>query len=241
MKQLNDMPLLDRKYALTAGIGLIIMAIAAGFSYGFVLRKLVIDGNVIATLENIQSSITLFTAGIIGWYVILILDIVVALSLYKLLAKFSKHLALVGAGLRLLYSGILGISILNLIFILIITSTEFSPQLPINQLQALVMLFLNVFHMVWSIGLIFFGGHLMIISYITIKSNILPKVIGLLLFLAGISYIIIHFNLTFLPNLNEVTRILESYLSIPMFLGEISFAIWLLVKGGKNSSKMQNR
>ena len=217
------------------------MTLAAAFSYGNVIGKLEIDGDAIATLDNIQSSTTLFTAGIIGWFIILISDIVVALSLYQLLKKFNKLLALLSAGLRLIYAGILGISILPLIFILIITkNTEFLPSITINQIQSLVTLLLNAFHIIWSIGLIFFGGHLMLVSHITLKSNILPKAISLLLFLASISYIVIHFNYTFLPYMNEFTKILESALSIPMFLGELSFTIWLLFKGGRDSKDLQS-
>lgn len=241
MKKLNYNSSIDRKYALTVGIGLVVMALAAGFSYGFVYMNIVVVGDALSTFENIQTSITLFVAGIIGWLVIFIADIVVAISLYKLLKKFNKLLAFIGAVLRLIYSGILGLSIYNLIIVFIISySPEILSPILIEPKQNLVMLFLNGFQMVWSIGLIFFGGHLMMISYLAIKSSYLPKVISLLLFLAGVSYFIIHFNYSFLPNLNEVTKIIELFLSVPMFLGEISFAIWLLFKGGKNSKSIQN-
>ncbi|MFT4416793.1 DUF4386 domain-containing protein [Fredinandcohnia humi] len=239
MKNLINKPLIQRKYALTAGIALMVMAIAAVFSYGIVLGRLVIDGDAIATLDNIQSSIILFKAGIMGWFIILISDIVVSLSLYKFLKTFNKRLALLGAGLRLIYAGILGISILNLLFVMILTNNlEYFPTITIYQIQSLVMLFLNAFHIVWSIGLIFFGGHLMVIGYVTLTSSILPKTISILLLLASISYIIIHSNYTFFPNINEITIILESILSIPMFLGELSFAIWLLFKGGKIAKRL---
>ncbi len=75
----------------------------------------------------------------------------------------------------------------------------------------------------------------MIVGYLTFKSNIVPKVISILLLIASISYIIIHFNYTFLPQFNGITTILESILSVPMFLGELSFGTWLLFKGGKFS------
>src|SRR5690606_21747813 len=74
----------------------------------------------------------------------------------------------------------------------------------INQLQSFVMLFLKAFHIIWSIGLIIFGLHLMIVGYLTFKSDNVPKLISILLLIASISYIIIHFNYTFLPQLNGV-------------------------------------
>lgn len=33
--------------------------------------------------------------------------------------------------------------------------------------------------------------------------------------------------------MNGINTILESILSVPMTLGELSFGIWLLIKGGK--------
>jgi hypothetical protein len=67
-----------RKSALTAGISLIIIALAAFFSYGFVHGSIVVQGDASATFNNIMSSNMLFKAGILGWLIILILDIVVA-------------------------------------------------------------------------------------------------------------------------------------------------------------------
>lgn len=224
----------QRKYALTAGIALIVMTLAALFSYGLVLGSLIVKGDANTTFDNIHSSIALFNTGIIGWLIILIADIVVAWSLYLFLKPLNNHLSLLGGWLRLIYAGILEIAILNLIFISILTnSTEYFSSFKNNQLPIFVMLFLKAFEILWSFGLIIFGGHLMVVGYLTFKSNIVPKVISLLLFIASISYIIIHFNYTFLPQFNEVTATLKSILSVPMVLGELSFGIWLLFKGEK--------
>jgi hypothetical protein len=224
----------QRKSALTAGTALIIMTLAAFFSYGLVLGSLVVEGDASATFHNIKSSNVLFNAGVMGWLIILICDIVVAWSFYIFLKPLNKHLSLLGAWLRLIYAGILGIAILNLIFILILTnSTEYFSLFKIHQLQAFVMLFLKAFHFIWSIGLIIFGGHLIIVGIVTFKSDIVPKVISILLLISATSYLIIHFAYTFFPQFDNVTKILESALSVPMILGELGFGLWLLFKGGK--------
>jgi len=67
-----------RKAALISGISLIIMAIVAGFSYGYVHGSLVVPGDISTTYTNITSSSMLFKAEIIGWVVILLLDVLVA-------------------------------------------------------------------------------------------------------------------------------------------------------------------
>lgn len=223
-----------RKVALTAGISLIIMALAAFFSYGLVYGKLVVPGKANVTLNHILSSSQLFNAGIFGWLIILICDIIVSWCFYIILKPISKNLSLLGAWLRLTYVGILGIAILNLIFVSILTrKADYLSTFTTDQLQTYVMLFLEAFDFSWSIGLIIFGGHLLIVDYLAYRSDFIPKIISILLLIGAISYMLIHLCYSFLPQLDSITGILESILSVPMALGELGFGIWLLVKGGK--------
>ncbi|WCN36253.1 DUF4386 domain-containing protein [Aneurinibacillus uraniidurans] len=225
---------LQRKVALTAGISLLIMTLAAFFSYGFVHGSLVVKGDASATFHNIMSSNMLFKAEIFGWVIILISDIVVAWAFYIFLKPINKSLSLLGAWLRLTYATILGIAILNLIFVLLLsTSTNYLSLFKIDQLQAHMMLFLEAFESIWSIGLIIFGGHLMIVGYLAFKSDSIPKVISILLLLASIGYISIHLFNIFLPQYGGVLSTLTFVFSVPMIAGELSFGIWLLFKGGK--------
>lgn len=225
---------LQRKSALTAGISLIIMTLAAFFSYGFVHGSLVVKGDASATFHNIMSSNMLFKAEIFGWVIILISDIVVAWAFYIFLKPINKSLSLLGAWLRLTYATILGIALLNLIFVLLLsTSTNYLSLFKIDQLQAHMMLFLEAFESIWSIGLIIFGGHLMIVGYLAFKSDSIPKVISILLLLASIGYISIHLFNIFLPQYGGVLSTLTFVCSVPMIAGELSFGIWLLFKGGK--------
>ncbi|MCG7345852.1 DUF4386 domain-containing protein [Sporosarcina sp. ACRSL] len=227
MVALRKEQLFGRKYAFLAGMSLLIMAIAASFSYGFVYGNLVVQGDANATFNNIQSSVFLFTTGIFGWIVILFADIVVAWALYIFLTPIHKNLSLLGAWLRLVYSAILGIAIMNLLVVLLLArSTD------IAQPAAYMMLFLQAFESIWSLGLIIFGCHLMVIGYLAFKSNI-PKVISVLLVLASIGYIAIHFVTSFFSQLDTVISILNVLFTVPMVAGELGFGIWLLVRGGK--------
>jgi len=60
-----------------------------------------------------------------------------------------------------------------------------------------------------------------------------PKVIAFFLIIAGSMYMIdtaAHFAL---PDYDVYASIFLALVAIPSILGEMSFAIWLLVKGGK--------
>lgn len=223
-----------RKSALTAGISLIIMALVSFFSYGFVHGSLVVKGAAGVTFNNIVSSGGLFKAEIFGWVLILISDIVVAWAFYIFLKPMNAALSLLGAWLRLTYSAILGMAILNLSVVLHLSgSGTYLSSFQTEQIESLMMLFLEAFESIWSVGLIIFGGHLLIIGYVALKSGCIPKVISILLLLAAIGYMVIHLSKTFLSSYDGAIAILNLIFTIPMIAGELGFGIWLLLRGGK--------
>jgi hypothetical protein len=223
-----------RKAALIIGVTMFIIAICAMFAVGIVETRLIIDGDATATMNNIKKSISIFQAGIFSWLLILICDIVISWALYIFFKQIDSSLSLLAAWFRLAYSAILGIAILNLVFVSILLSRD--PQLFSNQtdqLQSLVMLFVIAFHKMWSFGLIIFGVHLFIIGYLAMKSGFIPKILGILLLIASFSYIFIHIMHLFLPQFENITGIFENILSLPMALGELGLGLWMLIKGGK--------
>ncbi|MGE7998283.1 DUF4386 domain-containing protein [Lysinibacillus sp. NPDC093190] len=224
-----------RKSALIGGTALIIMALAAFFSYGFAHENLVLQGDSRATFINLKSSNTLFKAEIFGWIIILITDIMVTWAFYIFLKPINSSLALLAAWFRLTYTAILGVAILNLIFVLLLSNGTDNLSFNIDQLQAHVMLFLKAFETIWAIDLIIFGGHLLVIGFIAFKSSEIPKVISILLLLAAIGYIIINVFISFFSQYNEVISILKLIFNVPMILGELGFGMWLLIRGGKFS------
>ncbi|MHA6531657.1 DUF4386 domain-containing protein [Paenibacillus sp. BAC0078] len=223
----------QRKSALTAGISLLIMTLASFFSYGFVHGSLVVQGDAGATYNNIMSSTNLFKGEILGWVIIMIADILVAWAFYVFLQPLNKSLSLLGAWLRLTYTAILGIAILDLIFVLLLsTHSEYLSSFTVEQTQALMMLFLEAFESIWSVGLVVFGGHLLIVGYVAIKSDSIPKIIGILLLLASIGYMVIHLCKIFLPQYDGLISIINVVFIVPMIAGELGFGIWLLFRGG---------
>jgi hypothetical protein len=221
------------KVSKITGIIILIMAISAGFSFGVVHNRLFIEGNPITTMNNITQSISLFSAEIFGWLITVLCDIVASWGLYVYFKQVDKSLSLLGGCLRLFYTATLVIAISNLIYILILFSeTSEIDSLTIEQLQLQLLLFIGAFNKIWSFGLIFFGLHLFIIGYLLLKSNFVPKLLAILLFIASLSYIMIHFLYLFFPQYDAAIILLEKILSIPMTIGELSLGIWLLAKGG---------
>lgn len=225
----------QRKAAVTTGIAILVMAVSAAFTVGFINNSLIVKGDAGATANNIINSLALFRSGVFGWLIILASDIIVAWALYSFLKQVDNSVALLGAWFRLIYCAILGASILNLVYVMLLLSGGNIPAAQSGQLNIQVMLFIDAFNKMWSFGLILFGFHLLIIGKLILKSGFIPKILGILLLIAAFSYVIVNLLHVFFPQFEQTTVIIENILILPMSLGELALGIWLLIKGGRTS------
>jgi hypothetical protein len=84
----------------------------------------------------------------------------------------------------------------------------------------------------YAIGLVFFGFYCIIIGYLIFKTSYIPKLLGILYALAGLSYILNSF-IMFLSK--DFDNPFFPYILFPAFIGEFSVTLWLLIKGIKNN------
>ncbi len=219
-----------RKVSILSGISLLIMAIAAFFSYGYVHSNLVLMEDGFKTFQNINNQHFLFNMGIMGWIIILITDLLVSWGLYVVLYKTNMKISFTAMIMRLIYTIFLGVAIFQLLLSSqMVTSITQNSSLGTESL----MIHLTRFDQIWSLGLMIFGLHLLLVGYLALQTKSVPKLISVLLTLAGMSYMLVHFMNNF-TTADDLKNTIETVLMLPMFLGELSFAIWLLKKGGKN-------
>ena len=224
----------QRTAALAAGLSMIIMALAAFFSYGYAHGSLVNFEDADATLNRLMPSSILFKAEILGWLIIMICDIIVAWAFYIFLKPYHHHLSLLGAWFRLIYAAILGVAILNLITVMILTGQSTLPiLLETPQLQVQVMVALATFESTWSFGLIIFGGHLLITGLVAYRADTIPRWISILLLIAALGYLFTHLLPIGYTQENKTLEMVTMILTVPMTVGELGFGLWLLFRGGK--------
>jgi hypothetical protein len=224
------------KAARVAGILYLIIIISGIFAEFFVRSNLIVPEDAAATANNIMASESLFRLSIASDFIMIISDVALALILYILLKPVSNLLSLMAAFFRLAQAAVLGVNLLNLFFVLQLLSgantlSTFDP----NQLHALVLLFLNAHSTGYSIGLVFFGIHCLILGYLIFRSGYFPKVLGVLLIIASFGYLIDSFAHFLLPNYKDYENIFLPVVFIPAFIAELSFCLWLLIKGAKIS------
>jgi hypothetical protein len=102
-----------------------------------------------------------------------------------------------------------------------------------GQLDAQVTFFLEGFETLWLIGLAAFGIHLALLGFLVLRSAAIPKVLGILLYLAGAAYVADTVAHGLLADYADYETVFLVIVVVPSVIGELAFAVWLLLRGGK--------
>ena len=229
-----------RTAARIAGIGYLIIFVLAIFA-NFVVREGLIDpDDAAATFTNIADSEFLFRAGMVGFLAVFIVDVVIAWALYVLFKTVSKQLSLLTAWFRLVYTVFLGVALIFFFVVLdLVSGADYLMVFEPGQLDAQVMLLLSAFNYAWLIGLAGFGIHLMLIGYLMLASGSAPRILGILLAVAGAAYVVDTLANVLLANYAEYETMFLLIVAVLSVVGELAFAVWLLRGGGVRKEALQ--
>ncbi len=219
-------------YARAAGLGYLIIIVTGIFAEFVVRSSLIVPGDATATAGNLMASQSLFRMGLASEFVMLVSDVFVALALYVVFKEASRSLALLAAFFRLAHASIVGINLLaTYVPLLLLGQAEYLTVFADGQRHALALLALEAHSYGYVIGLVFFGVHCLLLGWLVLTSRSVPGLLGGLLILAGAGYLIDGFGQTLFPGYAEQAATLQMIVLLPAFIGEVSFGLWLLVKG----------
>lgn len=220
--------------AKIAGIGYLMIMLSGLFAEMIVRMSLIEPGDAGTTARNIMDSEGFFRLGIAGDLVMLTFDVIVGLALYVLLQSVSKSLALLATFFRLVHTAIYGVTLLTLFLILqLLSGAEYLAAFDPDQLNALVLLFADAHSYGYILALVFFAVHVGILGYIGLRYGYFPRVISVLLVFASVGYIVDSMANVLLTNYADYETVLQLVVFTPAVIGELSLALWLLLKGGK--------
>lgn len=216
-------------YARIGGVLYLIIIAFGFFAEGYVDATLIVPGDPAATASNIMASQSLWRVSLAGNMIVALCAVALLLVEYMLLRPVSKPLVLLAVFFNLVSLAIEAISKLYLLEVAsllndAVYAQAFAPQ----ELQALAYLSLKSHDIAWNLALLFFGCTSLINGYLIFKSGYLPKAIGILLQLAGLSYLTACSAALLAPGL---AALLLPAILVPVLVGEASFCLWLLVKG----------
>ncbi|MFH4965715.1 DUF4386 domain-containing protein [Gaetbulibacter sp. M235] len=204
------------------------MIFLAGFYSNFaVLESLIDSSNLSITAANFINNHSQFENGLIGFVVMLFFDLVLVWLLFGMTKSISKNISYISSFFRLLHALLFGFALFKLWEIYQLTFNASNS----TNLQNSVSELLFDFDTLWTVGLIFFGVHLILLGYLAIKSTYIPKALGVLLLLAAVGYIVDGIVKLFMSNYADYKDIFEVIVIMPSVIGEFSFTVWLLIKG----------
>lgn len=223
--------ILTMRYARISGILYLAIIVLGIYSEVFIRSNLIVSGDAIATATQIINSKAMFLISFAADSLMLVCDVAISVLLYILFKSVNKTIALTSMVFRLTQAAILGLNLLHYFAaLLLINSDGYGTIITTDQIYYLVLFFLELHSYGYDLGLIFFGVSNLFLGYLIVKSNYFPNIIGYGLTVAAIVYLTGSYIRFLLP---EYLQIFDPLYIIP-FLAELSFCLWLLVKGIKS-------
>ena len=215
-----------QKTARIAGFLFLLMVVTGLFAEMF-FRQGLFTGGVAVTANNILSHPFLYRAGVLSDLVMSTAYLFTALALYKLLVSVNKSLAslmvlFAAAGAVLLLMNVLN----EFAPLYILQSRSPSGALSPAQLTDMAMLSYTAYNHGYMIGQIFFALWVLPLGLLIWRSKFIPKVFGALFVaetVCGLLSVAAHFLLG--------DAALETALLLPGTVAEMTFLLWLLIRG----------
>jgi len=217
----------QRQIALVAGFGLLLMTLSIFLGDALALNDVIVPGDAAATANNIISNESQFRVGVFCYLIVIVLDLIVAWAFYVFLKPLQDPLSLLAAWSRVVYTTIFGIALVNYYSLVqLLSNADYLSTFETTDLHAQVGLSLKAFRDGWDVGFVFFGLHLVFLGYVLFKSSSIPKWLGILVFIGGVSYLIDYCGRILVVNFTPFASMLFGW-------GEAIFMFWLIFRGGK--------
>lgn len=156
------------------------------------------------------------TATPLRMLVMMACDTGVAIIFYTLFKPVSRNLSLTALIFRLIFVAIMTLDSLYYFGGLDLAHGAHSAQ---------------SFNSVYSLALVPFGVHCLLVGYLIYRSKLLPRILGSLMILAGLGYV------TFVSP--WLVHQAYPYILIPGVLGEGLLTLWLLIGGADSGRRLQ--
>jgi hypothetical protein len=218
-----------KRLARIAGLLYLAVGILGAFAFAAVYTAMYVAGDAAATASKLVANAGLVKIGVAADLIQVTVWVFLALTLYVLLRHVSGYAAramvvLVAIGASL--------SFINILFefqgMRVATDPTYTATVGAAGATALAMLMLDLQHYGYAIAGIFFGLWLVPLGYLTFKSGMFPKVLGIVLVVGGIGYLFDTLAAFVAPELTPIIHAIAALLGI---VAEVSLLAYLLVKG----------
>lgn len=206
-----------------------LLCIVAGLAGFMAASPLIVVNDAAATAANILANESLYRLGFAFDLISGASYLGATVFLYYVLKPAGRSLSMLAAFFGLAGVAIGGVAwVSRLALLILLHGDQYLSAFTTSQLQAMALTAFKLQLQVFSIGMVFFGVQCISIGYLVARSTFLPRVLGILLGIGGISYVIASFASFLIPSFGAH---LISFVLPVALIGEGSLTLWLIVKG----------
>jgi len=192
--------------ARTAGFAYLVIIVLAAFTELSVREGAIELGDETVTAANILARESLWRLGYLAEMIVASCDIIVAVLLYALLKPALAYFAA----------------------LMVLGGGDYLSGFTSEQAHSLSYLFLRLHGEAYDLALFFFGLNCLLLGWLIMRATFLPRVIGLLMVIAGACYLGNAATGVLAPRLSPI---LFPWVLIPAFVAELGLALWLSIMG----------
>jgi hypothetical protein len=218
-----------KRLARIAGILYLIVGIFGGFAVGYVTPMLYIPGDAAATTAIVLANAGLVRTGVLADLLQATVFVFLAMTLYVLLKQVNKNAARAMVVLVVIAATI---ECLDKVFqfgaLRVAGDASYAAAFGAAGSNALVLLLLDLHNYGYLIAQIFFGLWLVPLGYLAYKSGMFPRALGVVLIVAGASYLVDMLAAFLVP---DIRTAIHGPLAIPPTIAEVWMLGYLLIFG----------
>jgi hypothetical protein len=212
------------RLARMTGVLYLLVVLCGIISEILVKNVVFVPGDMAATVSQITTYGFIFRLGFVVMLARLVFLTLLVLALYKLFGPVNRDVAVVMVAFVLINNAV---TMVSLVFEfsapLLLTSSDYSTLFTTDQWLAQVQFFINMQvqgdRAAQSLSL-----WVILLGFLMFKSGYIPKLLGILVMLAGVGYMADFLVFFLLPQL-------DVQIAAFAFLAEVAFPLWLLIKG----------
>lgn len=217
--------------ARVAGLSYLIIFVLAILANFFVLGPMGVRGDAAATSANIAVAEPIYRAGVAAFLLVLIADLIVGWALFIVLRPAAPNTALLVLIFRAAYTiSHIGV-VLGLVSALNFATGPSLTQGLGEHAPALAYHFFASHGLGFTITLIFFGVHLLLLGVLIARSGYMPRVVGWLTSLAGLAYLGDGFGTVILGSFGAYAGVVSAVTIGTALIGEGILMLWLIIGG----------
>jgi hypothetical protein len=217
------------KTSRMAGIWYLLMAICSAFSMMFIDKQVLVPGDAETTAANILASKGLYSLGVVSNLAGQIFFLFLVLALYRHLRSVDMTQARLMVALVVASIPVTCLNTLNQFApVLLLSGADYLKVFEPAQVNALAMVFLEMYQQGIILVGIFWGLWLLPFGILVYRSGFLPKILGVFLVIGCLGYLLDSISNYLFP---AYAAALDPVVMVTGLIGEIPILLWLLIKG----------